>query len=241
MLSGLTPEHHAAAEAVAALLRKSIKTVAMRVVDYEAALSRFVADVINGKSDAVDMARAHRALIRTSAPEVYAEGMAEAGDYKSPEDARAAFTEDDEKTIDTWVSGQLEYVRGFAKDCADALAQFKAAMRAATSADEQEKALAAFESAQAGLNQRVVTWASALEELAGQARAAQMGNPMCHWEYGDTEHCVTCLWLNDQHHRLNWFTERNYIPRQNGSETLDCGGWRCQCQIVNDKTGERVM
>jgi hypothetical protein len=34
--------------------------------------------------------------------------------------------------------------------------------------------------------------------------------------------------------------DKGYIPQQPGSETLACGGWNCDCQIVDDD-GERLL
>lgn len=61
------------------------------------------------------------------------------------------------------------------------------------------------------------------------------------WRYGDTDHCETCEWLNDQRHRAKWYREHGYIPRQPGSETLACGGYRCQCTLVDDDGEEYTL
>lgn len=57
------------------------------------------------------------------------------------------------------------------------------------------------------------------------------------WEYGDTEHCDTCQRLNGQRHKASWYRDNGYIPRQPGSETLDCHGFNCQCRLI-DKNGK---
>lgn len=62
------------------------------------------------------------------------------------------------------------------------------------------------------------------------------------WVLGATEeHCDTCADLNGQTHPLSWYLDRDYIPRQAGSKTLDCGGWRCDCSIVDPKTGDQLI
>jgi len=88
--------------------------------------------------------------------------------------------------------------------------------------------------------ERVAFWAAAFESFLNDIKTTAMGDPIGEWRYGDTEHCDSCLELNSQRHRLSWFKERNYYPRTPGAE-LDCGGYRCQCEILNPKTGERLL
>ena len=62
------------------------------------------------------------------------------------------------------------------------------------------------------------------------------------WKLGRTEkHCDTCYWLNGQVQPLAWFASNGYIPRQPGSRTLACGGWRCDCGIFDAKTGKQLL
>ena len=62
---------------------------------------------------------------------------------------------------------------------------------------------------------------------------------MLTWNLGNTErHCKTCVKLNGQRHRASWYISRGYIPRQPGAN-LACGGYFCDCRLVNDK-GETV-
>ena len=71
---------------------------------------------------------------------------------------------------------------------------------------------------------------------AGKMYAKQ--NEMLTWQYGDTEHCPTCLSLNGKAHRAKWYLARDYIPGKPGS-AMDCGGYRCQCALI-DKDGKEV-
>jgi len=87
---------------------------------------------------------------------------------------------------------------------------------------------------------RVALWAAAYESFLNDIKTLAMGDPMGEWEYGDTEHCDTCLELDGQRHRVSWFKDRNYYPQKPGAE-MDCGGYRCQCQVKNPKTGERLL
>lgn len=62
------------------------------------------------------------------------------------------------------------------------------------------------------------------------------------WELGATEqHCDTCSSLNGKTHPLSWYIKNDYIPREAGSQTLSCGGWNCDCSIVDPKTGEQLI
>lgn len=61
------------------------------------------------------------------------------------------------------------------------------------------------------------------------------------WVYGDTDHCETCNDLNGQIHPLSWYIGNNFIPRQAGSQTLACRGFRCQCQVIDPETGEQLV
>src|SRR3989304_59135 len=85
---------------------------------------------------------------------------------------------------------------------------------------------------------RVAFWVAAFLSFLNDIKTLAMGDPIGEWEYGDTEHCDTCLELNGQRHRVSWFTERGYYPRKPGAE-LDCGGGRCPCQVKNPQQGEK--
>lgn len=62
-------------------------------------------------------------------------------------------------------------------------------------------------------------------------------NAMLTWQYGDTEHCDTCLSLNGKSHRAKWYIARDYIPGKPGA-AMDCGGYRCQCALFDDEGNE---
>jgi hypothetical protein len=76
------------------------------------------------------------------------------------------------------------------------------------------------------------------------AQGKMMGEPERdgRWDLGATEeHCDTCANLDGKTHPLSWYIKNDYIPRQAGSKTLDCGGWRCDCKIVDPKTGRQLI
>lgn len=67
-------------------------------------------------------------------------------------------------------------------------------------------------------------------------------NIMLTWRYTpEKEHCATCESLNGQRHRAKWYTDKGYIPRQPGSETLECGGWNCGCYFETDEGEEYTL
>lgn len=195
---------------------KSVKGV---VDDYRVTLTEFCVQAFGGRMDKVDFQRAHRALLRQSARDVYVEGY---GEGLGEGDAEAEMDEEDNARIADFYTEQSGFVPTFAKDVV-----------AARTADDRE-------SAQQAIFDRCATWAQSLEALGGIARAAAQKNQMGEWEYGDTDHCDTCAKLNSQRHRVKWFVERGYIPRQPGNENLDCKGFRCQCRVKNDK-GDTIL
>ena len=199
------------------------KSVAGFVRDYEVTLTEWMVDVWAGKMDEIDFRRAHTALIRGDAEAVYLEGMIEAGLTEA--EAAVALDDADKKKINDWIAQQLEHVNAFAADVYAVRNEY---------ANDPAKQAAAFE--------RAKLWAAAEDTLGALGRAS-VGGPrqMVTWRLGQTEqHCETCADLNGQRHRLDWFTERGYIPRENGSATLACGGWRCDCALFGDD-GEQVL
>jgi len=76
------------------------------------------------------------------------------------------------------------------------------------------------------------------------AEGKMMGEPNRDgkWELGATEkYCTTCASLNGKIHPLTWYLDNGYIPQEAGSGTLECGGWNCDCTIVDPKTGEQII
>jgi hypothetical protein len=183
--------------------------------DYDATLTRFAFDVLNGNSDAVDFRRSHKALIRSLALDAYVEGLREGGVSADEMD------DEDHAAVRAWIDEQAAHVNDFAAWLAGGEPRNSEAKRRE-------------------LAERVALWVQALDNLGGLGRAAALANTMCTWRVGDTEHCDTCRELDGARHRLKWFTSKGYIPREVGSDTLECGGYNCMCQLVNEK-GERVL
>lgn len=225
MSSALTPEHRAAAQAAAAALADvilfpgaAVKSVNEVLRDYENRLTRFSYEALNGQMDAVDFRRAHKALIKSLAPEAYKEGINEGGGDPAELDA------EDARAVIDFVSEQSDFVNDFAK--------WLVSTNDAGKRNWPEK--------RAELGQRIDYWSQSMRALAQQAFGKAQGDPVCEWRVGDTEHCDTCRELDGQKHKLSWYLKRNYKPRTPGAE-LDCKGFECQCRLVNVKTGDTVL
>lgn len=134
----------------------------------------------------------------------------------------ANLTDEDRQRIDQWVSDQEAFIGGLATAAQQATGDAKA---------------------QAALTGRVELWVSSLATLGMLANGLAQSDAIGRWIYGDTvDHCGTCEMLaQGRPHRVSWYIENGYIPRENGSETLECGGWKCDCSVVDVKTGERLL
>lgn len=213
MSSRLTPEHRAAAARVAALVEKAIKSVGDVLDEFELEASQIVVDVFNAEASAGELVRSISTFVKVYGRMAYTEGMKEGG----IDDPEAEISDADEAAIDAWVSQQLGFVDGFAADAA-----------ATRKADDRP-------AAQASILRRLQMWIASLRDIGSQGKASALKNMMVTWVYGDTvEHCATCSKLEGKRHRLSWFMDRGYLPQQNGSETLECGGWNCLCTLVDD-------
>lgn len=183
------------------------------VAEYDNLLSSLFRKAWRGDITAGEMATEHKRILRNLAPGCYYAGMQDGGVEQSEAD------ETDRQTIADWIAEQSSRVRDFAKAAVDA-----------------GKDKAAREQIQA----RADLWLAAMLALGNLGRASAQSNTMGEWVYGDTDHCDTCAGLNGKRHRLKWFTSRGYIPREPGSRTLDCHGFRCQCRII-DAGGKQLM
>ena len=208
----------AAAIRTAAEWLREVKTIGQIVKSYGDQLANLVYDVFNGNSDPVDFRRAHKALLREDAPKVYREGLREGG--ITEEDIDDEDTAAMNEAVDDWLGSQVTFVNDFAK-----------AIGSARKDKEQRPAIL----------DRVEQWIDSLRTLGDLGKAYAIRNEKGRWVMGDTEHCETCLKLSRMKpHRLRWYTDRGYIPGENGSETLDCKGFNCMCSIQNAK-GEVLL
>lgn len=204
------------AEAVLQSRLASLKSIATIVYEYRGELQQEVDRAFLGKLTPRALQTEINNSIERFAARAFLEGMSEGG-----VDTTFGDLEDDERTaIDDWANTQLDHV-----------ADFAAAVDAAGSDVTAREAILS----------RLDMWVGSLRNLADLGKGFAQQNRKGEWQFGDTVHCDTCAWLNGQQHRVKWFIGKGYLPRQNGSETLDCGGWNCQCKVVDAKTGEQLL
>ena len=205
-------------QVVAQVQATAVKNIEVVADYFLVRLSEAVTGFFNGERTIADVAATMRQLLRSYAMDVYQEGMKEGG-IDNPE---AELDDEDEATVTAWINEQMSFVPGFIDD-----------LKLVTKAKDRG-------AAQEAINARVELWRGSLGNLGSLGKASAQRNKMVTWEYGDTQHCSTCAGLNGKRHRLKWFLTNDYIPQQNGSETLECGGWYCQCRLMSDD-GEQVM
>lgn len=89
---------------------------------------------------------------------------------------------------------------------------------------------------------RAQGYTASLQGIYNYAKMAAMEDRPGKWIYGDTvQHCATCAGLHDEVHPLSYYLDNDLIPQQRGSLTLECGGWECDCSIVDPETGEQLI
>lgn len=139
--------------------------------------------------------------------------------YRGYEDAGADETEaDDERWLTAKQAEQRDYLPGvfdWLKEQRDAETITEDAVRA-----------------------RVEQWAQMLDAVYSEGILRGKKNQLLEWRYGDTDHCETCQKLNGQKHTAKWYLARDYIPGKPGAG-MDCGGYRCQCVLL-DRDGNEV-
>jgi len=208
---------------------RAVKSVDGYVNAYVVAITEVVTDLFNGDAVRVDVGGVMRRLIASEAEGAYIQGMIESGEFENESEAEDALTDSDREIISTWQAEQKEHVKQFTLDAEEA------ARALADGSPNTE--------AQAAILARIDLWGLSLRDLASAGKMNALVNakdPYVTWRYGDTDHCETCQMLNGKRERLSWFVEQGYIPQENASETLDCRGYNCQCELVNDR-GKRVL
>lgn len=188
--------------------------------EYRDLLENLVVAAANGTVSSGSLASQMREAIIDDGRAVYLEGMREGGSS----DPEADLDDTDETAIGEWQTGQAGFINGFRDD---ALAVNDLSGDARTAARDV-------------MLGRVDDWVNALEGLGRLGTANMKRNTYGTWKVGDTEHCGTCNSLNGKRKRLKWFIDNGYLPGEPGSETLDCHGYNCQCQIVDDE-GTRIL
>ncbi len=80
---------------------------------------------------------------------------------------------------------------------------------------------------------RADLWGNRYNDVINQARVITGAkNQRYEWKYGDTDHCETCLSLNGIVANADEWAQSIYHPQRPPNAYLDCGGWRCQCELV---------
>jgi hypothetical protein len=86
---------------------------------------------------------------------------------------------------------------------------------------------------------RIEVWIGRWEGTRDEARAMACRDKKLKWVLGPTEEsCRSCLSLNGKVKRASWWAEMGILPRVHNAPYLECGGWRCLCELV--PTNERA-
>jgi len=189
----------------------NLSIVGSVITVYRDTLSNFVYDALNGRMSEVDFRRAHKALIRSIAPDAFMAGLRDGG--ATDEDA-PSFVEDNRDMLATFITGQTSHVDGFAAAVADVR-------------DEKDKRAAAFE--RASILKRIDLWVEAMRGIAEQAAVIAKGDPVLTLLGDDgLENCATCARYKGKRHRRSWWAKRGLLDR-NGNENFECGRWDGGC------------
>ena len=201
--------------AAAWLQEREVKTIGQIVKRYDDQLQRLVRDTFR-TGDAVDMRRAHRAMMKDMGRSVYVEGMREGG-INEPDDEDIATLDD---ALDEWTSGQFEHVNQFAKDAA-------AAKKDTTKRE--------------GVLARVELWVAALRNFGEAGKLYALGNIPLTFDGDDGEEsCDDCQRYKGQRHRRNWWADRGLLERD-GNPNYECGRWPACHHSFKDDSGKVIV
>jgi hypothetical protein len=191
------------------------KTIGQIVKQYEDKLTRLVYDTFR-TGDAIDMRRAHRAMMKDLGLKSYQEGMREGG-IETPDEEDAKTADD---ALDEWTSSQFEFVNQFAKDAA----------QAKKDKDKRPSILA-----------RIPLWVDSLRNFGEAGKMYALGNIMLTFDGDDgMESCYDCQKYKGQRHRRDWWARRGLLER-NGNSNYACGRWaNCHHDFRSDK-GEVIV
>ena len=194
-----------------------VKTIAQVVTGYANRLTTLVNQTMR-TGDYIEQRRAHKALLKNVARDVYRDGLREGGIEprdETPEDKAAT-----EEAIDDWLASQFEYVNQFAKDAAEA---------------KKDK------TKRAAILSRVDDWLVALRNFGEAGRLAALGNIMLTFDGDDgSESCDECQHYKGQRHRRNWWAERDLL-RRNGNDNFGCGRWEPCQHPFRDDSGKVIV
>lgn len=201
----------------AAAAYAGLKTIKQIVTGYKNRLTTIVNDAMR-TGDFVDMRRAHKALLKNVARDVYRDGLREGG--IEPKDESAEDKAATEEVIDDWLAAQFEHVNQFAKDAA---------------AVKKDK------TARDAILARVDLWVESLQNFGEAGRLAALGNIPLTFDGDDgDESCDDCQRYKGQRHRRNWWAERGLLER-NGNENYECGRWENCHHSFRDDSGKVIV
>lgn len=83
------------------------------------------------------------------------------------------------------------------------------------------------------IDSRIDLWVNRYNDVVNIAiKETSKAEDLLEWIYGDTEHCDTCAALNGIVATKDEWDARDLHPQQPPNDMLECGGWRCQCQLL---------
>lgn len=166
-------------------------------------------------------------LFREYAEDAYTKGQITAG-------GDGILDDEDKERIDEWVDTQLVHIRGFSDFVNGSPEDLYPVLDKETAEEEHSKRT----------DERANWWLLALGALAGYAAFKIWSglNQEGQWVMGNRKkHCLTCIGLDGVIAPLSWFFENGYMPREPASQSLNCGGWRCGCKIIDPRTGIKLL
>ena len=205
----------AALTKMSSILQEIRRSVSEVTRTYRDALTNWVYETMGGRMTAIDLRRAHKALIRSVAQDAYFEGMRQGGILSPADEA----TDKDFASIKEWIAGQTSFVDDFAKAVSD---------------------VAGDGTKRAGILNRLEMWVNSVTGLGQAGYLSAKSDRPAIWHLGPTEtHCKTCIDLDGKRHRVSWFLKHGYLPHTPGNAVLECQGWG-HCFISDAVSGERL-
>lgn len=175
---------------------------------YSRQISSAVAGLYNGDMSAAEFVTLFSEIIPTQLRKAWAEGMRE-NDLDPVDDMLPEW----EAQLEAMILNEFEFVDRFAAVIVDAR--------------KDPEALR-------GLLARGDLWANRYNDVLNEAaiRTAKEGTRYV-WILGATEeHCQTCAALNGIVAFAREWEQARFRPQEPPNDLLECGGWRCDCSLV---------
>lgn len=173
---------------------------------YGGRLDAYARDLYNGKIDEGGYIDKMTGMISDQLTRAWNEGMRD-----NKLDPAQDMTPEFQQVLDDAINSEYDHVLDFAQFILD-----------------QKEAGAGLDAIYA----RADLWQQRYTDVANQARivTANKGD-LYEWIYGDTDHCETCAALNGQVATMADWEDSGFMPQNPPNDALECGGWRCQCQL----------